>query len=87
MSNGFRDALGDYVYVVLRTVAKRESSWGSAWDEMRNEGLEDHVHAKAHRLCNCSSQAEKRECLVDMLAYAAKRWERGFDEVPEQTGE
>jgi hypothetical protein len=85
MSNGLSEALESYSVAVLCTVAERESSWGNSWSEMRNEGLEDHIHAKAHRLCNCSSQAEKRECLIDMLAYAAKRWERGFDEVPSQT--
>ena len=75
-------ALLTIVDAVLVTVESRNESWGDAWNEMRNEGLEDHIHAKAHRLCNCSLQAEKRECLVDMLAYAAKRWQRGFDEIP-----
>ncbi len=74
----YEEALNSYVGTTLSVVAQRESVWGDAWSEMRDEGLEDHIHAKAHRLCNCESQEDKRECLVDMLAYAIKRWQGGF---------
>lgn len=73
----FEQTLQDFEKAVLETVEARNMKWGSAWDEMRNEGLEDHVHVKAHRLCNCPEN-EKRECLIDLLAYATKRWQRGF---------
>ena len=72
-----RCTLRNYEDVVLKTIQERNETWGTAWDEMRNTGLEDLIHAKAHRLCNCP-EPEKRECLIDMLAYATKRWQRGF---------
>jgi len=75
----FDEAMRDYGKVVLSIVEERNRSWGNAWEEIRSEGLEDFVHAKAHRLCNCPPP-EKRECLIDLLAYATKRWQRGFDE-------
>jgi len=74
-----RRVLGNYVDVVIGVVSERNKTWGSAWDEMRSEGLEDLIHTKAHRLCNCPA-SEKRECLIDLLAYATKRWQRGFGE-------
>ena len=73
-----RRALQDFADVTIAIVEERNKKWGSAWDEIRSEGLEDFVHAKAHRLCNCPA-SEKRECLIDMLAYATKRWQRGFE--------
>jgi len=73
-----RRVLRDYEDAVIETIERRNNVWGAAWNEMRNEGLEDLIHAKAHRLCNCP-ESEKRECLIDMLAYATKRWQRGFE--------
>lgn len=70
--------LEDYGRATLATVRLRNAKWGDTWNEMRNEGLEDHIHIKAHRLCNCP-EGEKRECLIDLLAYAVKRWERRFE--------
>ena len=72
-----RRVLDNYANVVIEVVTERNKTWGAAWNEIRNEGLEDLIHVKAHRLCNCP-ESEKQECLIDMLAYATKRWQRGF---------
>lgn len=74
----FTIALADYGNAVLKAVQDRNPKWGASWNEMRTEGIEDIVHAKAHRLCFCPPE-EKRECLIDLLAYATKRWQRGFE--------
>ena len=70
-----RTSMNDYTSQTLSIIENRSLKWGSAWRELRNKGLEDMIHIKAHRLCFCPP-SEKRECLIDLLSYMTMRWYR-----------